>query len=105
MGFDISGTHPFSVHGKDLFFDILTDAGLILFQKLGFKFSFAIPGDSDFHITKAGTKGFAAVAVAAVIRFLIFVIVLAIAELLIQFGIQMLMVVVIEIVTDLFGKL
>ena len=37
MRLDVAGRHAFRIHGQDLLFDILTDAGLVLFQKLRFK--------------------------------------------------------------------
>ena len=71
MGLNITGAHALSVHGENLFFDILADTDLILFQKLRLEFSLAVPGDRYFHIAKAGAKGFTAVAIAAVVGFLV----------------------------------
>ena len=42
MGLDVAGGHPFGVHGQDFLFDVLADAGLVLFQHLGLEFPFPI---------------------------------------------------------------
>lgn len=44
MRLDVAGRHAFRIHGQNLLFDILTDAGLVLFQKLRFKFAFPVTG-------------------------------------------------------------
>ena len=67
---------------------LFRNAGLILFQKLGLKLAFPISGHRNLHIAETGAKGLAAVAIAAVIRFFVFVIVLAVTLLIIQFSIK-----------------
>ena len=44
MRLDVAGRHAFRIHGQDLLLDILTDAGLVLFQKLQFKFTLPVTG-------------------------------------------------------------
>ena len=65
-----------------------TDAGLVLFQHLGLKFSLPISRNRHLHISKAGAQRFAAVAVAAVVCVLVLVVVLAVAQLVIQLCFQ-----------------
>ena len=75
MGLNIAGCHPLDVHGQDFLLNVLTDAGLVLFQYLRLKFPLPIPGNRYLHITKAGAQGFAAVTVAAVVYVLALVVV------------------------------
>ena len=79
--FDISGGHTLGVHRQNLFFDVLTDTGLILFQKLRLKFALAVTRDGYFRIAKTGAQRLAAVTVSAVFSVLVFVVV--------QFGMSM----------------
>ena len=79
MGLNIAGCHTLGVHGQDFLLNVLTDAGLVLFQYLRLKFPFPIPWDRYLHIPKAGTQGFAAVSIAAVVCVLALVVVFAIA--------------------------
>ena len=88
MRFDVAGRHAFRIHGQDLFFDILTDAGLVLFQKLRFKFTFPVTGNRNLDIAKTGSQIFAAVAVPAVVRSFVLIVVFAVTKILIQFGLQ-----------------
>ena len=81
VGLDIAGGHPLGVHRQDFFLNVLADAGLILFQHLGLKFPLPVPGNRHFHIPKTGAKPLAAVAIAAVVCILVFVVVLAVAQL------------------------
>ena len=78
MALDISSAHSFCVHGQNLFFDILTDTGLVFLQQLGLKFSFTVPGYGDFYVSEAGTQRLAAVTVSAIVRVLVLVVVLAV---------------------------
>lgn len=84
MRFDITRSHALSVHGQDLFLNILADTGLVLLQNLGLKFAFPITRHGHFHIANAGSQCFAAVTVAAVVRVLVFVVIPAVAEFIIQ---------------------
>lgn len=86
MRFDVAGRHAFRIHGQDLLFDILTDAGLVLFQKLRFKFTFPVTGNRNLDIAKTGSQIFAAVAVPAVVRSFVLIVVFAVTKILIQFG-------------------
>ncbi|MCQ2011370.1 hypothetical protein NOM01_15425 [Sporolactobacillus sp. STSJ-5] len=68
MGFDVPVGHPFGVHGQDFFFDILTDADLVPFQKLRFELLTAVPGYGYVHVAEADAQRPAAVPVLAVFR-------------------------------------
>ena len=71
---DIAGGHAL---GIDLLLNILADAGLVLFQYLGFKFPFLIPRSQNFYIFEAGPKCFATVAVPFVIGILVLIVIFA----------------------------
>lgn len=88
MRFDVTRGHALGVHGQNLFLNILTDTDLVLLQDLGLKFAFPITRYRHFHIAKAGPQCFAAVTVAAVVRVLIFVVILAVAKFIIQLCLQ-----------------
>ena len=88
MGFNVPCGHAFGIHRKDLFLDVLADAGLVFLQELRLEFSLAVAGDRNLHVSEAGAQRFAAVSVSAVLRFLVLVIVFAVAEFVIQFCIQ-----------------
>ena len=88
MRLNIAGGHALGVHGHDFLLNLLTDAGLVLFQNLGFKFSLAVSRNRHLHIAKTGAQRFAAVAVAAVVCIFVFVVVLAVAQILVQFCLQ-----------------
>ena len=88
MGLNISGGHPLGIHRQDLFLDILADAGLVLFQHLRLKLAFPVPRHGYFYVAKARTQRLTAVPIAAVIRVLIFIVILAVAQLVIQFRLQ-----------------
>ena len=88
MALNIAGGHALGVHGQDLFFNVLADAGLTLFQHLGFKFPFPVPGNRDFHVSKAGPKRLAAMTIPAVVCSLVLVVIFAVAQVLIQFCLQ-----------------
>ena len=88
MGLDVAGGHPFGVHGQDFLLNVLTDAGLVLFQYLGLEFSLAISRDRYFHIPKAGAQRFRAVAVSAVVRVFVPVVVFAVTQLVLQLCLQ-----------------
>ena len=81
MHFDIPGGHTLGIHRQKFFLDVLADAGLVLFEHLGLKFPFPVTGDRNFHITEAGAQGLAAVVIVAVECVLVFVVVLAAAQL------------------------
>ena len=91
MRFNIPCRHSFGIHGQDLLLDVLTDAGLVFLQKLGLKFTFPIPRHGDFNVPEAGAERFAAVTVAAVVCLLVPVVILAVAQVFFQFGIQTLL--------------
>ena len=76
------------VFGEENCFDVLDDAGLILFQHLRLKLTFAVPRDRYLHVPEAGPQCFAAVAIPAVVRILVLVIVSAVTEFFIQLCIQ-----------------
>ena len=84
MCLNISRRHALGVHGQDLFLDVLADAGLVLFQYLRLKLAFTVSGYRYFYIPKAGAQCLAAVAVAAVIRGLVAVVVPAVAQFIVQ---------------------
>lgn len=88
MRLDVAGRHAFRIHGQDLLLDILTDAGLVLFQKLRFKFTFPVTGNRYLDIAETGPQIFAAVAVPAVVRSFVLVVVFAITKIFIQFSFQ-----------------
>ena len=88
MRLNVAGRHAFRIHGQDLLFDILTDAGLVLFQKLRFKLPFPVTENRNLDIAETGPQIFAAVAVPAVVRSFVLVVVFAVAKILIQFGLQ-----------------
>ena len=79
---------PFRIHGQDLLFDIRTDAGLVLFQKLRFKFTLPVTGNKNLDFAETGPQIFAAVAVPAVVRSFVLVVVSAVTKILIQFSLQ-----------------
>ena len=88
MRLDIRGGHALGVHGQDLFFDVLTDAGLVLFQDLRLKFALAIPRYGYLYITETGTQVFAAVTIAAVVGFLVLVVIPTVTQLIIQLCVE-----------------
>ena len=88
MSLDIRRSHALGIHGQDLFFNVLTDAGLVLLQNLRLKFALAIPRYGYLNVTEAGAQIFAAVPVAAVVGLLVFVVVLAVSQLVIQLRIK-----------------
>ena len=61
MRLDVASHHAFRIHGQDLLFDILTDAGLVLFQKLRFKFTLPVTGSRNLDIAETGAQIFALV--------------------------------------------
>lgn len=88
MRFNVTGGHAFGVHGQNLLLDVLADASLIFPQHLGVKFALAIPRHRYLYIAKTGAQGFAAVPVPAVIRVLVLVVIPAVAQLIVQLGLQ-----------------
>ena len=88
MRLNVAGRHAFRIHGQDLLFDILTDAGLVLFQKLRFKLPFSVTGNRNLDIAETGSQIFAAVAVPTIVRSLVLVVVFAVPKILIQFSLQ-----------------
>ena len=71
MGLNIRRGHALGVHGQNLFFDVLTDAGLVFPQHLRLKLPLSVPQNRHLHIAKAGAQRFAAVPVPAVVRVLV----------------------------------
>ena len=57
MAFDIIRGHSLGIHGDDLFFHILSDGILILFDDLRFKLTFPVSWDIDLHIAVTGMHG------------------------------------------------
>ena len=88
MGLNIRRGHAFGVHGQDLLLDVLTDAGLILLQELRLKLPLSVPRDRYLHIAEAGAQGLAAVSVPAVVCVLVFVVVPAVAQFVVQLRIE-----------------
>ena len=85
VSFNIAGGHTLGVHGQDFLLNVLADAGLVLFQHLGLKFSLPVPRNRHIHFAKAGTQPLAAVPVAAIVCVLVFIVVFAVAQFFIQF--------------------
>lgn len=88
MSLNIRCAHALDVHGQDLFLDVLTDAGLVFLQHLRLKFALTIPGHGYLHIAEAGAQPFAAVPVPAVVRVLVFIVILAVAQFAVQLRIE-----------------
>src|SRR5699024_6191209 len=88
MGLNIAGGYALGVHGQDLFLNVLADAGLTLFQHLGLKFPFSVPGHRDFHVSIAGPKRLASMTIPAVVCSLVLVVISAVAQILVQFCLQ-----------------
>ena len=86
MGFNITGSHAFGIHGEDLLLNILTYAGLILFDELRGELSLAVSGDRDFNFTKAGAKVLFAMPIAAIVGIFVLIVVLTIAQRFIHLG-------------------
>ena len=88
VSFDIRCRHSFGVHGQNLFFNVLTDAGLILLEQLRLKLSLPIPRGADFHVSEAGFQLLAAVTIPGVVCFLVAEIIFAVTEFFIQLRFQ-----------------
>ena len=88
MRLNVAGRHAFRIHGQDLLLDILTDAGLVLFQQLRFKFTLPVTGNRNLDIAETCPQIFAAVTVPAAVCSLVFVVVFAVTKILIQFSLQ-----------------
>ena len=78
VSFNIAGSHDLGVHGQDFFLDVLTDAGLVLFQHLRLKFPLPVSENRHIHFTETGAQPLAAVAVAAVVCILVLVVAFAV---------------------------
>ena len=65
----VAGRHAFRIHGQDLFLDILTDAGLVLVQKLRFKFTLPVTGNRNLDFAETGPQIFALRAFSSGLRF------------------------------------
>ena len=76
---------------SNLLLNVLVDAGLVLLQKLRLEFSLAVTGYSYLHIPEAGAQRFAAVSVPAIVCVFVLVVVLAVAEFVVQLCIQSLL--------------
>ena len=88
MAFNIIRGHSFSIHRYNLFFHVLCNRILILFDNLWFKLTFPVSWDINLHITIAGMHGLLGMAVSGIIRFLVPIIILGISQFLIHFLIQ-----------------
>ena len=55
MALNIPCCHTFGVHREDLRLNVLTDAGLSLFQQLRVKFTLPVSGDIHFHVAEAAS--------------------------------------------------
>ena len=88
MRLNIAGGHALGVHGQDLLLDVLTDAGLVFLQHMRLEFPLTIPGHGYLHITEAGAQRFAAVPVPAVVRVLVFIVIPAVAQFVVQLSIK-----------------
>ena len=76
------------VHGQNLFLDVLTDAGLALFQHLGLEFALAITGHGNIHFPEAGAQRLATMAISAVVRVLAAVVIFAVAQFIVQLRVK-----------------
>ena len=88
MAFDIIRSHSFGIHGDDLFFHVLSDRILTLFDDLWFKLPFPVSWDINLHIAVAGMHGLLGMTISGIIRFLVPIIILGISQFLIHFLIQ-----------------
>lgn len=76
---DIAGGHTLNIHGQNLLLNVLADAGLVLFQYLGFKFPFAVLGNRNFYVSETSSKCLATMSISAVIRGFVIIVILAVA--------------------------
>src|SRR5699024_6157824 len=74
--------------GECFFLDVLADAALTVFQDRGFKCPFPVPGNRDFHVSKACPERLAAMTIPAVVCSLVLVVISAVAQILIQLCLQ-----------------
>ena len=88
MALNIAGGHALGVHGQDLFLNVLADAGLTLFQHLRLKLTFPVPGNRNFHVSKAGPERLVAMTIPAVVCSLVLIVISAVAQVLIQLCLQ-----------------
>lgn len=89
MSFNITGSHTLSIHGQNFLLYVLADIGLVLFQHLELKFPLSVSGNRSIYFAKVGTQPLAVLSVTAVIRVLVLVWnVFAVAQLVIQFCFQ-----------------
>ena len=72
----------------DLFFHVLSDRILILFDDLWFKLPFPVSWDINLHIAVAGMHGLLGMAVSTVVCFFVTVIILGVSKFLIHFLIE-----------------
>ena len=80
MGLYVSGSHALGVHRQNLFFYVLTDAGLVFLEHLRLEFALAITGYGNIHIPEAGAQRLAAMAISAVVRVLAAVVIFTVAQ-------------------------
>lgn len=76
MGFYVPCGHALCIHGEDLFLHVLCYRILVLFDELGLVFAVTVTGDSHFHVPVTGVHGLLEMSIAAVVGFLVPVIVL-----------------------------
>ena len=84
MLLDVTSGHALGVHGQDLFLNVLANTGLVFLQHLGLKFAFPVARHGHLNITEAGSQRLTAVSVAAIVRVFVFVVIPAVAQLIIQ---------------------
>ena len=88
IGLNISSVHALGVHGKNMLLNILADTGLILFQYLRFQFSLPFSWNRYLHNSKTDVHCLAAVAISVVICGFVLVVILALAQLVVQFRLK-----------------
>lgn len=80
MAFNIAGCHAFRVHGQDFFFHISAQRSLAFLYDLRVKFAFTVTGNGYIHVSETGFQSFLTVPIAAVVGFLVSIVVLAVAH-------------------------
>ena len=88
MLLDVTSGHALSVHGQDLFLNVLANTGLVFLQHLRLKFAFPVSRHRYLYITEAGSQRLTAVSVAAIVRVLVFLVIPAVAQFIIQLCFQ-----------------
>lgn len=75
IGFYVSGSHAFCVHGENFFLPALCHGILIFFDELRFKLPVVLTGDCHLHIPVIGVHSLFRMPIPAVISVLVAVIV------------------------------